>query len=174
MRDGINNVSDWKQWRRMQAWRLSKQSWKQRAIAIALEVSEGAVSRWLDAARHGGKAALRSRPRPGGQSKLTSAQRRLIPDFLGHGAEAYGFRGEVWTTARVAKVIAEEFAISYSKGHVSRLLQKLQWTSQVPVIRALQRDEKEIQHWQREVWPELKRRASQERRTPVFTDESGF
>ena len=42
------------------------------------------------------------------------------------------------------------------------------------VIRALQRDEKEIQHWQQVVWPELKRRASPERRTLVFTDEAGF
>jgi transposase len=158
----------------MQAWRLSKRGWKQRDIAVALEVSEGAVSRWLAAARHGGKTALRSRPRPGGRSKLTPAQRRLIPDFLSHGAEAYGFRGELWTTARVGKVIEEEFHVSYHPGHVSRLLKQLQWTPQVPVLRALQRDEKEIQRWQREVWPELKRRASLERRTLVFTDESGF
>lgn len=174
MGDGVHSVSDWKQWRRLQAWRLSKRGWKQRDIAVALEVSEGAVSQWLAAARGGGKAALRSRPRLGGQSKLTTSQRRLIPDFLSHGAEAYGFRGELWTTARVAKVIEEEFRVSYHPGHVSRLLRDLQWTPQVPVIRAMQRDEKEIHDWQREVWPELKRRATRERRTLVFTDESGF
>ncbi len=174
MGDGVRSVSDWKQWRRMQAWRLRKQRWKQRDIAVALDVSEGAVSRWLSAAHRGGKAALWSRRHAGASPKLTPAQMRLIPDFLGHGSEAYGFRGKLWTTARVAKVIEEEFGISYSKGHVSRLLKQLQWTPQIPVIRALQRDEKEIRHWQREVWPELKRRAARERRTLVFTDESGF
>lgn len=141
---------------------------------MALGVSEGAVSRRLETAHRGGKAALRSRRHPGGPAKLTPSQRRLIPDFLSHGSEAYGFRGDLWTTARVARVIAEEFGVSYHKGHVSRLLQRLQWTPQVPVIRALQRDEKEIQHWQQVVWPELKRRASPERRTLVFTDEAGF
>lgn len=174
MGDDIQSGSDFEQWRRMQAWRLSKQGWRQRDIATALDVSEGAVSRWLNAARLSGKAALRSRPRPGAAPKLTAGKMRLIPDFLSHGSEAYGFRGELWTTARVAKVIEEEFGVSYHKGHVSRLLKQLQWTPQIPVIRALQRDEKEIHRWQREVWPELKRRASRERRALVFTDESGF
>ena len=47
---------------------------------------------------------------------------RLIPDFLSHGSEAYGFRGELWTTARVAKVIEEEFGVSYHRGHPYRVL----------------------------------------------------
>lgn len=158
----------------MQAWRLSKQGWKGRDIAVAFDVSEAAVSQWLSAARRGGKVALRSRPRPGARPKLRPEQLRLIADFLGHGSEAYGFRGELWTTARIAKVIEEEFGVSYDRSQVSRLLKNLHWTPQVPVIRALQRDEKEIQRWQQEVWPELKARASRERRILVFTDESGF
>jgi transposase len=158
----------------MQAWRLSKHGWKARDIAFALDVSKGAVSQWLMIARLGGKAALRSRPHPGACPKLKPEQMRLIPDFLGHGSEAYGFRGELWTTARIANVIEEEFGVSYDKSQVSRLLKKLRWTPQVPVIRAVQRDEKEIQRWQQEVWPELKARAVRERRALVFTDESGF
>jgi transposase len=158
----------------MQAWRLSKRGWRPRDIAIALGVSKGAVSQWLAAAHLGGRPALQAKPHRGAPSKLTPDQTRLIPDFLSHGAEAYGFRGKLWTTARVAKVIEEEFGVSYHRGHVSRLLKQLQWTPQVPVIRALQRDEREIRRWQRQVWPELKRRASREHRTLVFTDESGF
>jgi transposase len=99
---------------------------------------------------------------------------RLIPDFLGHGAEAYGFRGEVWTCARVAKVIEEEFGVSYHRGHVSRLLRELDWTPQMPIARAIQRDEQEIERWRVEVWPRLKAEARRERRTLVFVDESGF
>jgi transposase len=97
---------DWKEWRRMQALHLMKQEgWKQRDIAVALDVTEGAVSRWLAVARREGAEALLSRPAPGPTPKLTPAQQRLIPDFLWHGAEAYGFRGELWTCARVVKVI---------------------------------------------------------------------
>ncbi|HMB07154.1 MAG TPA: winged helix-turn-helix domain-containing protein, partial [Isosphaeraceae bacterium] len=45
-------------------------------------------------------------------------QQRLIPEFLWHGPEAYGFRGEVWTCARIALVIEEEFGVRYHKDHV--------------------------------------------------------
>src|SRR5436305_6242922 len=98
---------DWREWRRMQAWHLKQLGWKQRQIAVALGVTEGAVSRWVATARGEGPAALLARPGPGHPAKLEPEQVRLIPDCLSHGAEAYGFRGEVWTRARVAKVIAE-------------------------------------------------------------------
>jgi transposase len=158
----------------MQAWRLKQLGWKQRQIAVALGVTEGAVSRWVATARSEGPAALLARPHLGPAAKLEPDQLRLIPDFLSHGAEAYGFRGEVWTCARVAKVIEEEFGVSYHKGHVSRLLKELRWTPQLPIARAIQRDEQEIEQWRVEVWPRLKDEARRERRALVFVDESGF
>jgi transposase len=158
----------------LQALHLKQQGWLQRDIAEALDVSEDTVSRWLSRAREGGAEALRTRPRPGHPPKLSEAQKRLIPEFLWHGAEAYGFRGEVWTCARIARVIEEEFGVCYHKGHVSRLLQELGWTPQLPIRRAIQRDEEAIQRWRAEVWPELLRQARRERRVLVFADESGF
>ena len=123
---------------------LKQHGWSQRDIAAALGAAEETVSRWVARARHGGPEALLARPSPGHPPKLTDQQKRLIPDFLWHGPEAYGFRGEVWTCARVAQVIAEEFGVRYHKGHVSRLLQELRWTPQMPIRRALQRDEAAI------------------------------
>lgn len=153
---------------------LKEQGWFQRHIATALGVTEDAVSRWIVRARNGGPEALRSRTAPGRPPKLSDAQKRLIPEFLWHGAEAYGFRGEVWTCGRIAQVIAEGFGVRYHKDHVSRLLRELRWTPQVPIRRAIQRDEDAIQRWRNEVWPELRRRAHRERRVLVFEDESGF
>ena len=72
----------------MRALDLARQGWKQRDIAVALDASEGAVSRWLAAARRGGSEALRSHPAPGPLGKLTPEQLRLLPDFLWHGAES--------------------------------------------------------------------------------------
>ena len=153
---------------------LKQQGWYQRDIAEALGVAEETISRWLARARAGGPKALRDRPRPGRPPKLSSAQKRLIPEFLWHGAEAYGFRGEVWTCARIARVLEDEFGVRYHKDHVSRLLWELRWTPQVPIRRAIQRDEEAIQRWRDEVWPDLQRRARRERRVLVFEDESGF
>jgi transposase len=165
---------DCREWRRMQAWRLKQRGWKQRDIAVALGASEAAVSQWVAAARAGGPDALLARPIPGRPGKLAPAQSRLIPDFLWHGPEAYGFRGEVWTCARVAQVLKEEFGVSYSKSQVSRILKGLGWTPQVPITRAIQRDEAAIERWRAEAWPELLQRAERERRVLVFVDEAGF
>jgi transposase len=153
---------------------LKRQGWSRHDIAEALGISPVSVSRWFARVRDGGPEALRAHPGPGRPPKLSSAQKGLIPEFLWHGAEAYGFRGEAWTCARVAQVIEEEFGVRYHKDHVGRLLQELHWTPQVPIRRAIQRDEESLRRWRDEVWPDLQRRARRERRVLVFEDESGF
>jgi transposase len=153
---------------------LNRRGWYQRDIAEALDVSEEALSRWLARARAGGPETLRSRAAPGKRPKLSAAEVRSIPELLWHGPEAYGFRGQVWTCARVGRVIEEEFGVRYHKGHVSRLLKGLHWTPQQPIKRAIQRDDEAIRRWRDEAWPELRRRARRERRVLVFEDESGF
>lgn len=158
----------------MRALSLKQEGWPQREIAEALGVSKPAVSQWLATAQRDGPDALRSHPASGRAPRLTAEQKRLIPEFLWHGPEAYGFRGQVWTCARVAKVVQEEFGVSYHKDHVGRLLKELRWTPQMPIRRAIQRDEEAIRRWRDEVWPDLCRRARRERRVLVFEDESGF
>src|SRR5512142_1121153 len=165
---------DWREWRRFRALDLKQQGWYQRDIAEALGASEATISRWLARARHGGREALLSHPAPGHPPKLSDAQKRLIPEFLWHGPEAYGFRGQVWTRARIARVIEEEFGVRYHNGHVGRLLHELGWTPQVPIRRAIQRNEEAIRRWRDETWPTLQQQAWRERRVLVFVDESGF
>jgi transposase len=148
----------WKEGRRKRALELRQYGWKQCEIAEALGVSAAAVSQWVAEARAHGCEAWRAKPRPTGPVKLTSDHLQMIPELLSHGAEAYGFRGEFWTCARVAMVIWEGFGISYHKAHVSRLLKRLDWTPQMPLERATQRDEAVIKQWRIEVWPELKKR----------------
>jgi transposase len=149
---------DWKQMRRWRALELKRGGWRQQEIADALGVTKVAVSQWMAAVREHGEAGLLARPHKGAVPRLTPGQLRLVPEFLSHGAEAYGFRGEVWTCARVTEVIRREFAVSYHKDHVSRLLKALRWTPQKPAERAAQRDEQEVSGWREERWPELKKK----------------
>lgn len=168
------NPKDWREWRRMRAVQLKEEGWCQRDIADALDVSEVSVSQWLARAREGGPAALLARPSAGQPPKLSADCKRRIPEFLSHGAEAYGFQGQFWTCARIARIIGEELAVFYHKDHVSRLLRELGWTPQMPIRRASQRDEVAISRWREHVWPKLLRESRRERRTLVFVDESGF
>lgn len=93
----------------------------------------------------------------GAPSKLTAEQKAQIPTLLAKGAETYGFRGDVWTCARVASVLTRTFQVHYHPAHLSRLLRQLGWSVQKPVRRASQRDEQAIQDWAQKTWPTLKK-----------------
>ena len=151
---------DWKEGRRLRAWELWQQEWKQKDIAKALGVSKGAVSQWLKRATREGKEALRRHPAPGARPKLSAEQLAELPSLLDRGAEACGFRGQVWTAQRVAKVGERQFGVSYHPGHCCRLLQQLRYCVQKPMQRASQRDETAIGHWKKERWPALKKKPS--------------
>jgi transposase len=156
---GAPRKADWREERRKRAWELKQAGWKQRDIAAALGVSEGAVSQWVKRAREGGGVeALRRRPPPGLRPRLTAEQQGQVQALLARGAEAYGFRGDVWTAKRVAEVIGRTFGVRYHPDHVSRLLKRCGWSQQRPVEQATQRDEAAIREWYEERWPALRKK----------------
>src|SRR5437660_12875473 len=111
MKGGMSKKStppqNWREARRMRAWELHEQGWKRRDIAMALGVTEGAVSQWFKKAKAQGVEALKHQPPPGAKPKLSAEQRAQLPGLLEQGAEAFGFRGKVWTTKRVALMIKQ-------------------------------------------------------------------
>jgi transposase len=149
---------DWREGRRLRAWELYEQGWPQNKIAEALGVTEGAVSQWITKGKSQGPEALRHQPSPGAPPKLTKEQRAQLPGLLAQGAEAFGFRGQVWTAARVAQVIKREFGVSYHPTHCSRLLAAIKHSRQKPETRASQRDEQAIQVWRDHHSVEVKKR----------------
>jgi transposase len=140
----------------MRAYELAQAGWSQTAIAEALGVTQSAVSKWLKRAA-AGPDALRARQSPGRPVKLTTAQRETLVTLLTQGAEAHGFDGDVWTSARVATLITRQFAVTLCDRQVRRLLHQLHWSWQTPIRRAEQRDEAAIQRWAQERWPTLKK-----------------
>src|SRR5438093_8848268 len=96
-RSTTGEAATWREGRRQRAWELAQLGWRQRQIATALGVSEGAVSQWLAQARRVGPAALKQRPRSGRPPCLSPAQQAAVPALLRQGATAFGFRGERWT-----------------------------------------------------------------------------
>jgi transposase len=154
---GAPKKGDWREARRRQAWELKQQGWRQKDIAQGLGVSEGAVSQWFRRVEQEGEAGLASHPPPGPQSKLTEEQRQQIPQWLAQGAEAHGFRGDLWTSGRIRDVIERQFGVHYHRDHVRKLLRDLGLSYQQPIERATQRDEERIAAWARERWPEIKK-----------------
>ena len=108
-------------------------------------------------AREKGVESLRHKPPPGAPPRLSEDERARLPELVAKGAEAHGFRGDVWTCERVAEVIRRQFGVSYHPAHVSRLLKKLRLSLQKPERRADQRDEEAIDNWKEKKWPSLKK-----------------
>ena len=152
-----SQATNWREGRRLRALELKERGWKQTQIADALGVTEGAVSQWMKRAREEGVEGLRDKPPPGATPRLSEDERAKLPELLAQGAKAHGFRGEVWTCERVAKLIRREFGVNYHPAHVSRLLKALRQSLQKPQRRAEQRDEEAIEHWKEKKWPSLKK-----------------
>lgn len=166
--------SDWREARRLRALELLQKDWSQQEIAEGLGVSKGAVSQWVKAAEMAGPDALLARPHTGCPPRLTPVQHQALLAVLSQGAEAYGFRGQVWTCARVGVVIQQEFGVRYHKAHVSRLLKGLNWTPQKPTRRALQQDPLAVEAWRTQTWPRLKRGRCASTKCPSLLTKLGL
>src|SRR3569832_2044667 len=92
-----SQASDWREGRRLRGWELHQQGWSQQQIADALGVRPGTVSKWLTCAQTQGLDALRRKKAKGPSARLSAEQRAQLPALLNQGAEAFGFRGAVWT-----------------------------------------------------------------------------
>jgi transposase len=147
--------------RRMEAIGLLENSdLNQSEVARRLHVCRQTVSRWMDEFRDGGRKALKKAGRAGRKPELTEADRERLEDLLLKGPEKLGYETPLWTCARVAHLIEDEFGVAYHPGHVWKILDDLGWSCQRPVGRARERNEEQIRRWRRVRWPAIKKKPS--------------
>jgi transposase len=131
-------------------------------VAEACGVSLSAVKLWKRRWKDGGPQALAAKPHPGPKPRLSETKLRRLLRILRRGAEKSGFRSDLWTCPRVARVIQRRFGVAYHPCHVWKLLRKVGWTCQKPERRARERDEAAIEHWRNGKWPRIKKGTPQE------------
>ena len=141
--------------RRLHAVLLSHQQHTSGAIARLLEAPRSRVSLWLQQYETHGWEALLEGHRAGRPKALNAAQLRRLDDVIDSGPVAYGFSSGVWTSPMIARVIAEEFAVSYHAGHVRKLLKALGFSVQRPRRQLAQADPVAQDRWQRYTYPRL-------------------
>src|SRR5574341_1377062 len=101
------------------------------AVAQVLGIHPKTVARWVRLARRPG--GLDARPQPGPTPGLTDADLRRLEGLLVQGAKAHGWPNQLWTAARVARLIDRRFGVRYHPEHVRKVLKRrLGWTSQKP------------------------------------------
>jgi transposase len=96
----------------------------------------------------GGDAALASAGPGGAACRLSAAQLARLRTELDKGPAAHGWgEDQRWTLARVTTLIGRLFHVRYTLHGRSYLLHRLGFTPQVPVLRAVERDEAAITTW---------------------------
>ncbi len=150
--------------RRLEGGRLLKHGKLSPAeIARQLGVSRAAVSAWAKRQKAGGLRRLKRRKASGRPAKLSRDQQRELVRLLKRGALAAGFLTDRWTESRVQRLIQDRFGIIYHPKYVNRLLHRLGWSPQLPLPRAVERDEDLIRAWLAQDWPRIKKGAAQRR-----------
>ena len=143
--------------KRLHAVILNSDGWTSGQIADVLKAPLSKVSEWLRRYEENGFEGLLEGERSGRPRELTEKQLITVTDIVDSGPVAYGFLSGVWTSPMVARVIEEEFGVSYHPGHVRKLLHQLGFSVQRPKRILVKADPQKRDRWRRRKYPNIKK-----------------
>ena len=127
-------------------------------LAEELDVTRGAINRWLQWYEAEGVDGLVTGKAPGAAPKLTYFQRQLLCTIIEGGPEAAGYASGVWTGPMIADLIQQRFGVRYHNHHVPRLLNALGFSIQRPRKRLARADVEAQAYWLRTKLPAIKKK----------------
>jgi transposase len=141
---------------RLKAAELFERGESASVVAAGLRVTPRTVRQWRRRWREGGVQALRSKG-PVSPERLSARQFARLEAELRRGPLAHGFTDDQrWTLKRITLLIGRLFHVGYTVQGVWKLMRRHGWSCQVPLRRAVERDEEAIEVWKQEVWPQVK------------------
>lgn len=143
--------------RRIHAVLLNHDGYTSGEINNLLKASRSMASEWLKNYEEYGYEGLLEGYRPGRPASLTEKQKLELTDIVESGPVAYGFLSGVWSSPMIARVIEEEFSVTYHPGHVRKLLHKLGFSVQRPKKKLARADPTKQSRWRRYTYPNLKK-----------------
>lgn len=142
---------------RMPAAELFERQVAVKEIAARLRMSAKSVFAWRAAWRRRGRAGLVSKGPSGTGCRLGEVQLSRLQTELDAGPAVHGWvEDQRWTLPRITVLIGRLFHLRYTERGVSYLLHRLGWSPQVPVHRAVERDEAAIAAWRQETWSRVR------------------
>jgi transposase len=130
-------------------------------VARRMRTTERTIYRWKAIGLSGAntqvhkvsvESDLRGRP-----SRLTQEQLVQLACELKRGALAQGYEEDYWTLERIGALIWSLFKVRYQPSGVWHVMQRIGWSSQLPQRVSSQRDDEQIAHWKRYIWPRIKK-----------------
>jgi transposase len=127
-------------------------------VADFLGVDPGSVRRWVASFREHGSAGLAARPASGRPPKLTTVQEKIVRRWLADCPTEHGLATELWTAARLAQLIEQEWGVRFRPEYLTVWLRERGFTPQQPRRRPRERDPAAIPRWLAQDWPRIKKR----------------
>ena len=152
--------------------------YSQATVAKLFGVTPVIVCRWMAAYRQGGTQALakKKRGRRSEDMKLLKPHQcativRMITDKC---PDQLKLPFALWTREAVGMLIEYKFGIKLSIRSIGNYLSRWGFTPQKPLRRAYERQDKAAKAWLEETYPQIAKRAKEERCDMHWGDEAGF
>ena len=161
---------------RYQIVRMKKLGMSAKDISSTTESSIEHISRIWSMYQKGGKKAIKLKTRgrkTGAKKTLTPTQETaLIKRLIDTTPQQLKFKYVLWTRESVQKLIKHDYGIEMPISTVGKYLQRWEFTSQVPIKRAYERNDKAVQTWLEETYPHIEKQSKEENAEIQWADET--
>jgi len=157
---------------RFQAIILKRKKWKIDKIAEAFGIHRCTVAHWITKERKYGKESLRRRKAKGAELKLDKDDKKQIISWLVKSAMDFGFETPLWDCKRIQRMIKQELNKDIAISNLWESLRRWNLTPQKPEKVALERSQRKVNKWIKEVWPEIEKHRRRWQAMLYFQDES--
>lgn len=127
-------------------------------VADFLGVDARSVRRWMRAFRREGWSGLAAQMPCGRPAKLTRTQEKIVLRWLSDPATDFGFATELWSAARIAELIRQEWRIVFNARYLPRWLTVRGFSCQKPERVPRERNDEAIAAWVAADWQRLKKK----------------
>jgi transposase len=129
-------------------------------VADFLGVDSSSVRRWVALFHRRGVHGLMARQTPGRPAKLTRTQEKIALRWLADNPTEHGFATELWSAARLAQLMHQEWGVRLNHQYLTRWLRARGFSPQKPERRPWERNPEAIAAWLKSEWVRIKKRAA--------------
>ena len=156
--------------------KMRNQGMNYQDIGNILEVHHTTVSTWYAKYKRDGESGIKIQPRgrkEGTKKTLSNSQEsQIIKRLIDTTPKQLKFKYVLWTREAVKKLIEHEFGVEMPISTVGKYLQRWQFTSQVPIKRAYERNDANVQKWLAEDYPLIEKQSKEENAEIQWADET--
>jgi transposase len=161
---------------RNQVVRMRKKGMKNPEVAVLVGLSSTTTSGIWSKYKKGGMKAItiQKRGRRVGEKKHLSQEQeaKLIKRLIDTTPKQLKFKFVLWTREAVQQLIKHDYDIKMPISTVGKYLQRWEFTSQVPIKRAYERNDAKVIAWLEEDYPKIQKQAQEEDAEIQWADET--